>query len=214
MAEGWLFGRGEVLSSSWMCPWNWFHVAGEVNFRPLGGIGVECFQTKARSGSGDRRGQDGSTAVSENGGALGLEVSSIQAVDHPGEWFSVRHAWIRCDAERKPSGSWGIEITIYVRQSDPEGVFMEKRMVPTPLMKEALEKAGLATKFDGSSLYPSLVGELPPCASPSSVLASISQVMDGADQRKLWNDPFPDEWEQYSIPTSPPAHEILLPVGQ
>jgi hypothetical protein len=152
---------------------------------------------------------------------LGLEASSLQAgvkgdpvvhfVDDPGEWFSVRHGWVTCDAERTPNGSWSCEITIYVRQIDFEGGFQERRMVPTDLLKSALEEAGLETEFDGCPLFPSLVGHLPPSASPSSVLTSIRQIMDGADQRSLWVDLFPQEWANYRMSIPAPGPEIRVP---
>jgi hypothetical protein len=131
--------------------------------------------------------------------------------DGSADWFSVRHGWITCDAERNPNGSWAFEITIYVRQIDSEGGFMERRMVPTPLMKKALAEAGLATEFDGCSLYPSLIGELPVFATPSGVLASISQAMSRFDESSLWFDLFPDEWQDFRTPIPAPGSELWVP---
>jgi len=97
---------------------------------------------------------------------------------------------LSCGASREDDGSWSLSFTIWVTTVFALGPVVTTRKVPmSTLQEKLLSILGIETRFEGHTIYPSLVGRVPCRPDPNKLLAKMKVLMASVELPSLYTEP-------------------------
>jgi hypothetical protein len=115
------------------------------------------------------------------------------AIDAP-DSFLLESGCLTCAGERKGK-QWKLTFTIWIERRRKDGASMNRRLVPSALLKQRLAEIGQPTFFDGHPVYRQLVGFSSLC--PAQLRKRMASAIADCDWTTLYIDPEPSEWRDF-----------------
>jgi hypothetical protein len=126
--------------------------------------------------------------------ALGAKpfASAVAAPDE--DWFLLESGCLTCAGERR-GRQWKLTFTVWIERRRKDGASMNRRLVPSVLLKQRLAQIGQPTFYDGHPLYPVLVGFS--SLAPAQLRKRMASVIADCDWATLYTNPEPWEWRNF-----------------